>query len=92
MNQEDTLIRHFLQRGTRDPKDGLRHSAKVAWRALALLQLEIEADEKAAAFGSGITAHVVESVNADTVVGHVHEPDADLIAAAERAIWEAQGD
>lgn len=43
MDQADTLLRHFLQRGGQDT-DGLRHSAKVAWRALALLQLEIEAD------------------------------------------------
>jgi dATP/dGTP diphosphohydrolase len=44
MDQADTLIRHFLQRGSRDT-DGLRHSAKMAWRALAILQLEIEADQ-----------------------------------------------
>ena len=43
MDQDDTIIRHFLQRGTRD-SDGLRHSAKMAWRALALLQLEIEGE------------------------------------------------
>lgn len=43
MDQDDTLIRHFLQRGTFD-NDGQRHSAKMAWRALALLQLEIEAE------------------------------------------------
>lgn len=41
-DHDDTLGRHFLQRGTLD-KDGQRHSAKVAWRALALLQKEIEA-------------------------------------------------
>lgn len=37
----DTLARHLIQRGTLDI-DGVRHSAKVAWRALALLQTEIE--------------------------------------------------
>lgn len=42
MDQSDTIIRHFLERGTIDG-DGLRHSAKLAWRALALLQLEMEA-------------------------------------------------
>lgn len=42
MNQADTMIRHFLERGTVDT-DGVRHSAKMAWRALALLQLELEA-------------------------------------------------
>lgn len=41
-DESDTLIRHFLQRGTLD-SDGIRHSAKMAWRALALLQKEIEA-------------------------------------------------
>lgn len=41
MDQADCLIRHFLERGTIDT-DGVRHSAKMAWRALALLQLEIE--------------------------------------------------
>lgn len=42
-DESDALMRHFMERGTRDT-DGLRHSAKVAWRALALLQKEIEAD------------------------------------------------
>jgi len=40
-DQADTLIRHFLERGTLDT-DGHRHSAKLAWRALAILQLELE--------------------------------------------------
>jgi hypothetical protein len=40
-DHDDCLLRHFLDRGTID-SDGIRHSAKVAWRALALLQLEIE--------------------------------------------------
>ncbi len=37
----DTMMRHFLQRGTID-KDGVPHSVKMAWRALAILQLEME--------------------------------------------------
>lgn len=44
-DEADTGLRHFLERGTRD-KDGLRHTAKYAWRALALLQKEIEAEGK----------------------------------------------
>jgi hypothetical protein len=47
-DEADTLMRHFLQRGTLD-SDGIRHSVKVAWRALALLQKEIEAEQKAPA-------------------------------------------
>ena len=42
-DQADTLVRHLLERGTVDT-DGMRHSAKLAWRALALLQLELEAE------------------------------------------------
>lgn len=38
----DALMRHFLERGHFD-SDGVRHSAKVAWRALAILQEELEA-------------------------------------------------
>jgi hypothetical protein len=44
-DEADTMIRHFLQRGTLDT-DGMRHSAKMAWRALALLQKEIENELK----------------------------------------------
>lgn len=40
-DEADALIRHFLQRGTIDT-DGMRHSAKCAWRALALLEKELE--------------------------------------------------
>lgn len=40
-DESDTCMRHFLQRGTRDT-DGKRHTAKAAWRMLALLQKEIE--------------------------------------------------
>ena len=41
----DTMLRHFLQRGTLDV-DGVRHSAKMCWRAFALLQKEIEEEQK----------------------------------------------
>ncbi len=43
IDEADTCMRHFLQRGTRDT-DGTRHTAKAAWRMLALLQKEIEAE------------------------------------------------
>ncbi len=44
-DEADTCIRHFLQRGTLDI-DGSRHTAKAAWRLLALLQKEIENESK----------------------------------------------
>lgn len=43
-DEADTCMRHFLQRGTIDT-DGKRHTAKAAWRMLALLQKEIEQDQ-----------------------------------------------
>lgn len=46
-DHDDTLQRHFLQRGTLDT-DGIRHRTKVAWRALAALQEEIEEAQKQA--------------------------------------------
>lgn len=44
-DEADALMRHFIDRGKRDA-DGMRHSAKVAWRALAMLQKEIEAERE----------------------------------------------
>ena len=41
----DALARHLLEAGTIDT-DGIRHSAKVAWRALANLQKELEKSAK----------------------------------------------
>lgn len=41
-DEANTLIRHFVDRGKIDG-DGQRHTAKVAWRALAMLQKELEA-------------------------------------------------
>ncbi len=44
-DEADACIRHFLQRGTLD-EDGVRHTAKAAWRLLALLQKELESEQK----------------------------------------------
>lgn len=41
IDHADSLVRHLVERGTIDT-DGIRHSAKVAWRALAMLQTEME--------------------------------------------------
>lgn len=44
VDEGDSCARHLIDSGTFDD-DGIRHSGKVAWRALALLQKEIEADK-----------------------------------------------
>lgn len=43
-DEHDALCRHLWEAGTIDT-DGVRHSVKVAWRALAALQKEIEASK-----------------------------------------------
>jgi hypothetical protein len=41
LEHADKIMRHLVDRGKVDDK-GMRHSAMVAWRALALLQEELE--------------------------------------------------
>lgn len=38
----DALMRHLVERGEIDSDDGILHDVKVAWRALAMLQEELE--------------------------------------------------
>jgi hypothetical protein len=42
MDHADCIARHLIDRGSVD-SDGMRHTAKLAWRALALLQTELQA-------------------------------------------------
>lgn len=44
-DEADALARHLLQAGEIDD-DGLRHTSKVAWRALALLEKELEIEKE----------------------------------------------
>lgn len=43
MDHADCVVRHLTERGGKDGS-GSRHSAQLAWRALALLQEEIETE------------------------------------------------
>ncbi len=43
-NELDSLTRHLLEAGSFDV-DGVRHSTKIAWRALANLQKELELNQ-----------------------------------------------
>lgn len=38
----DCIARHLVDRGIVDPDTGLSHTVEIAWRALALLQIEEE--------------------------------------------------
>jgi len=58
-DEADALLRHLIDRGSID-SDGIRHSAKVAWRALALLQREIDAERETDPPGTvRVPAHLV---------------------------------
>jgi hypothetical protein len=81
----DCAARHLIERGTIDA-EGLRHSAKLAWRALALLQLEIEADERKAAepqVGEQTVAAINGSGNIE-VTGDYEYDEARRIAQDEQ--------
>lgn len=41
----DCIARHLIDVETVDPEDGLLHAGKLAWRALANLELKLEAEE-----------------------------------------------
>ena len=69
----DALTRHLLDAGTLDT-DGIRHSTKVAWRALANLQKEIELDRAAAKDTKKIQDEIIERADKDDkVLGNVRE-------------------
>lgn len=65
------IIRHLIDRGKRDGK-GVRHSAYAAWRALALLQEEIERDE-----GAPLPRNAVPNVGAVNPSLGIPEDSAD---------------
>lgn len=57
-DESDALMRHFVDRGMRDT-DGVLHSTKVAWRALANLQKELEAEQQASVVPVDSPSHYV---------------------------------
>jgi hypothetical protein len=63
-------MRHIMERGTLDT-DGTRHSAKAAWRVLALLQEELEG--AGAPMSRGSRARLVSAL----VVASQRCPDCD---------------
>jgi hypothetical protein len=80
----DCIMRHLIERGQIDA-DGLRHSAKLAWRALALLQVEIET----AAVANAILDDA-RCLDPDCCSDHVPAPEAKLpVDRQPRFDWDA---
>ena len=74
----DCIVRHLLERGTLD-SDGMRHTAKVAWRALALLQTELEGER-----GAGLPENVPEERELRSFTAtELRDADAKAFRAAE---------
>lgn len=100
----DALLRHQVDHGGTD-SDGLLHSAKVAWRALAQLQMELEAAGAPLARGavpSRVSAHCEYCPGVDAP-GHSGPdggtPESDTLILAEGAgglmlfgdaLWDAR--
>jgi hypothetical protein len=82
-DEADTLIRHFLQRGTLDT-DGISHTVKCAWRMLAYLQKEIEAAESARLQREDFPA-------ADTVASRVDDAPSAPLGAEVVPVLSAEG-
>lgn len=59
----DALLRHLAERGGIDPDTGLRYSAEMAWRALAILQEELEAAGAPTARGAILYPTTQEAMN-----------------------------
>lgn len=76
----DCIVRHLIDRGTIDD-DNLRHSAKLAWRALALLQEELEAagapPGRASVFPDELARRVAQAAD-DRPTHPLADPDALL--------------
>lgn len=65
----DCIARHLIERGSLDV-DGARHTAKLAWRALALLQTELEEEAEAARAQGGAVRMEEEGKTVQVQVGH----------------------
>lgn len=82
-DEADALLRHLVDVGKRDT-DGVRHAAKVAWRALALLQREVEAER-----GYGYDPHTDSWRKLDGAVPYVKPTiipcETDRLAAEQEA-------
>jgi hypothetical protein len=70
----DCIVRHLMDRGSLDD-DGMRHTAKAAWRVLALLQEELEAKGAPVARGARlpIVRATAEGAPGPTLLRKVYE-------------------
>ena len=91
----DCILRHLIDAGTLDT-DGQRHTAKVAWRALALLQEEIEREEGVPlprnAWLAISPAQALDKVSMEPPIMAHHAIDAPMAPAMEELIARSESD
>lgn len=83
----DCLLRHQMEVGTFDT-DKVRHATKVAWRALAQLQIELDASKELEA-RSYVTALVAAKADVSWITGIDLRPGA-LNRVVETGLTDAQ--
>ncbi len=85
----DTIARHLIERGSIDT-DGVLHSGKTAWRALALLETELEEAEHVIAPGIDILEYgqAVERVSRSLMEDEI--PGTVEANAAVKRLLDAQ--
>lgn len=76
----NTVLRHMVERGTLDI-DTARHSAKLAWRALANLQVEIMAER-----GDELAIYQVIHIGTDEQKARLKTLQPDKYAVAEKRV------
>ena len=70
----DALARHLIDAGSVDT-DGQLHSAKVAWRALANLQKELEANKKKKGYDPQFGEYKIQPGDAGTEGAYILDND-----------------
>jgi len=70
----DALARHLIDAGSVDT-DGQLHSAKVAWRALANLQKELEANKKKKGYDPQFGEYNIQPGDAGTESAYILDND-----------------
>lgn len=88
MDHADCIARHLVDRGLRDPDTGMLHSAELAWRALALLQQELE-DDAGAPLARGAVLPVLRDADRQSAPAiHVERAKKELADQLRAGNWE----
>jgi hypothetical protein len=86
----DCALRHFAQRGEMDPEWNESHTVEFAWRALALLQMEIEARNAGMSYADYIKK-LEEGETGAIPPSHLYESPTPVGEPGEWIGWAGKG-